>query len=152
MKRKVTVVIDRDADEEIVIRCRALTPEIEYIKSVAESGGTGNEIMLELQGREYFMPLSDVLFFESASDKTAAHTQDKMLYTDKTLRELEGTLPGYFARVSKSCLLNVRRVSSMKRSVSGVCEVWLDGDVKKVYVSRMYYKGFREKLTELRLQ
>ena len=152
MKRNVTVIIDENADEEVVIRCRALTPEIEYIKNAAESGRAPGEITLELQGREYFTPLSDILFFESASDKTAAHTAAKMLYTDKTLRELEETLPGYFARVSKSCLLNVRRVSSMKRSVSGVCEVWLDGDAKKVYVSRMYYKTFREKLTELRLK
>ena len=152
MKRKVTVVIDSDADEEVIIRCRELTPEIEYIKNAAENGGSLTEISLELQGREYFTPLSEILFFESAGDKTAAHTADKMLYTDKTLRELEETLPGYFARVSKSCLLNIKCVSSMKRSVSGVCEVWIGGETKKVYVSRMYYGPFREKLNELRLQ
>ena len=67
------------------------------------------------------------------------------------LRELEELLPRYFTRISKSCILNLKHVTSMKKSISGVCEIYLCGETKKVYASRMYYKAFRDKLTETRL-
>lgn len=152
MKRKVIIEIDPECDEEVIIRCKSLTPEIRKLQQLAESGSVLTEEMsFHILDREYILPLSEILFFESSNDKTAAHTSDRMFYTDKTLRELEELLPRYFTRISKSCILNLKHVTSMKKSISGVCEIYLCGETKKVYASRMYYKAFRDKLTETRL-
>lgn len=147
-KRKVRIEIDPGAEEEIVIRCKALTPELEALRRMAM--GEGEELLLTLGEEEFFVPRGEILFFESADGRTAAHTAARMFYTEHKLYELEELLRGSFLRVSKSCILNLRAVSSIRRDVTGICEVRFTGSSKKVYVSRMYYKTFRETLLEMR--
>ena len=153
MKRKVRIEIDPSFEEEIVIRCKELTPELVRLQALAENGfaGASSEMALHIGNREFFIALGDILFFETGGTEIAAHTADHMYYTDKTLRELSEKLPGTFMRVSKSCIVNVSKISSLCRDVTG-CEANFFGCDKKVYVSRMYYKPFREKLLELRLK
>ena len=147
-KRKVRIEIDPGAEEEIVIRCKALTPELETLRRMAL--GEGEELLLTLGEEEFFIPRGDILFFESVGGKTAAHTASRMFYTAHKLYELEELLAGSFLRVSKSCILNLRAVSLIRRDMTGSCEVRFTGSGKKVYVSRMYYKTFRETLLEMR--
>lgn len=151
MSIKVRIETDPSAEEEVIIRCHECTPGIRRLYEQITSGDPEKDILLTLGGREYVIALQDILFFAADGDRTAAHTADGMYYTDRTLTELSAHLPGYFSRGSKSCLLNVLRVSSLQRELTGVCEVCFSGSSKKVYVSRMYYKPFRERLTELRL-
>ena len=147
MKRKVTVEISPDAEEEIIIRCREISPEIEKLKQLCENGpDTSDRIMLQLNGRDYIVRYGNVLFFESFDDRTVCHTQDKMYYSSKTLRDLEKTLPFNFTRISKSCILNIDRVESFSRSLTGVCEIMLDDGKSIIYASRMYYQSFIDKL------
>ena len=153
MNKNVRIEVDPSADEEIVIKCRELTPGVLALKNAVEnaSAGGGEDIALTLGESEYFISLRDILFFESADERTAAHTSDHMYYTGRKLFELTENLPGYFMRVSKSCIVNLRLISSIHREVTGICEVCFCGSVKKIYVSRMYYKAFRERLIEVRL-
>ncbi|MGN1047189.1 MAG: LytTR family DNA-binding domain-containing protein [Eubacteriales bacterium] len=148
--RNVKIVPCDDADEEIIIRCREVTEEVKELKKRLEEEAAGDEISLWLHEREYFIKKSDILFFETADGKTAAHTKDHMYYTDLRLCELSASLPRYFMRVSKSCVLNTRAVSSLRRDLTGIGEAAFAGTEKKVYISRMYYKPFRELLHEER--
>ena len=75
-----------------------------------------------------------------------------MYYTDLKLYELEERLPKSFMRISKSCIINVNAVSSIHKEITGICEAFFRDTVKKVYVSRGYYKQFREKINETRLK
>ncbi len=154
MNRKVQIVVDPNAEEEIVIRCKEMTPEILRLQKLAQTGvlpRQEEEMSLRLGDNEYFVPLKDILFFETADNRIAAHTATHMYYSDKTLCELSALLPHEFMRVSKSCIINIRGVVSLHREVTGVCEVFFTNSDKRVYISRMYYKPFREKLLELRL-
>lgn len=147
MKRKITIVTDPDCDEEVIIKCRTVTPEIMSLCNLIESGeGLYEKMTFKIRDLEYIISLSDVLFFESSDDKVAAHTKANMYYTDKTLRDLEKSLPPSFERISKSCLVNLDHITSLKKGLSGVCEIFLDGGIKKVYASRMYFKSFKERL------
>ena len=67
------------------------------------------------------------------------------------LYELEEILPGYFMRVSKSTILNMKKIYAMHKSISGPCLVEFENTHKQVYVSRRYYKLLRIKLEEKRL-
>lgn len=153
MKRKVRIEVDPDAEEEVVIRCIELTPEILELKKIAESGipRDPQALTLTIGDTEYFVPLTELLFFETYEGHTAAHTVSRMYYTDLKLCELVETLPNFFMRVSKSCILNTRAVSGLRRDVTGVGEAFFAGCNKKVYISRMYYKAFRERIVETRL-
>ena len=153
MTMKVRIETDPSAEEEeVVIRCRELTPEIRQLRDRIESGYCADaDMLLTLGGSEYIIALRDILFFAADNNRTAAHTADGMYYTDQTLSGLSSWLPGNFSRGSKSCIINTRRVSFLRRELTGVCEVGFSGSNKKVYVSRMYYKPFRDRLMEILL-
>ena len=156
MGRKVRIELDPGVpEEEVIIRCPEITPEILRLQKLAEGDGGSRrnaEISLTLGDREYFVAVKDILFFETSDNRTAAHTSDHMYYTEMKLFELSDFLPNTFMRVSKSSIVNMQRISSIRRDVTGVCEVFFDGSEKRIYVSRMYYKPFREKLLEIRLR
>lgn len=148
---KVRVEIDPECDEEIIIRCRNVSDEIARIESLVSSIDPC-EMELELGNDLYFVKTEQILFFETDGSKTAAHTVDRMYYTDLKLYELEERLPKSFMRISKSCIININAVSSIHKEITGICEAFFRDTVKKVYVSRGYYKQFREKINETRLK
>lgn len=151
MRFKVRVEIDPECDEEIIIRCRNVSDEISRIESLVSSIDPG-EMELELGNKLYFVKTEQILFFETDGSKTAAHTVDRMYYTDLKLYELQERLPKSFMRISKSCIININAVSSIHKEITGICEAFFRDTVKKVYVSRGYYKQFREKINETRLK
>ena len=147
--RKVRIEIDPSAEEEVIIRCPALTPELLRLQQIAEGGSRAEAdltLPLTLDDTEYFIPARNLLFFETAGSRTAAHTRENMYYTDLKLYELEELLPDSFVRASKSCILNVKAVASLRRGLTGIAEVAFARSEKRVFVSRMYYHPFREKL------
>ncbi len=150
---KTRIEIDPDGNEEIIIRCRGITDRVIQLQKLLESGGSAQQEMeLHLNGNDYFVKLTDILFFETDDSKTAAHTKNKMYYTDLKLYELEDTLPRSFMRVSKSCIININAISSTKRELTGIGEACFYDSVKKVYISRSYFKLFREALNDIRLK
>lgn len=106
-------------------------------------------LSLKLGVQEHLIAPEQILFFESEDGKVAAHTAGRIYRTEKKLYELEEQLPKYFMRVSKACVLNLKAVSWLKREFTGPCRVGFAGSDKQAYVSRMYYKPFREKLDEM---
>ena len=85
--RKVRLEIDAGAEEEVIIRCRKLTPEILRLQRLAEETDlpdVGQMLILRLADREFFVSQSEVLFFETDGRRTAAHTADRMVQCDKT--------------------------------------------------------------------
>lgn len=148
---KVRVEIDPECNEEIIIRCRNVSDEIARIESLVSSIDPC-EMELELGNDLYFVKTEQILFFETDGSKTAAHTVDRMYYTDLKLYELEERLPKSFMRISKSCIININAVSSIHKEITGICEAFFRDTVKKVYVSRGYYKQFRKKINETRLK
>ncbi len=150
---KIRIEIEPDRDEEIIIRCHSVDERVALLQAAIENAShSDSEIELHLNGNDYFVKIQDVLFFETADNKTAAHTKARMYYTDLKLYELEEALPRCFIRISKSCIVNINRISSIKRELTGICEASFADTVKKVFVSRSYFKPFREKLNEIRLQ
>lgn len=148
---KVRIEIDPEGDEEVVLRCREITSQIQKLREqIMGTFAASGEMLLTLSGREYIVALEEILFFESCGDRTAVHTTDRMFYTDRSLSDLIGVLPGEFFRGAKSCIVNLRRICSFHRELTGVCELCFSGSNKKVYVSRRYYQPFRERLGEIR--
>ena len=96
------------------------------------------------------MPLQEILFFETEGTSIRAHTKDDIYGARYRLYELEETLPGYFMRVSKSTILNIRHIYAMTRSLSASCVVEFKDTHKQVYVSRHYYKPLKNRLEEKR--
>lgn len=137
-------------EEEVVIRCNNLSDEVQAIQKAVTEITAGKQKFVFYRGdTEYYLPLEEVLFFETDEREVSVHTADQVYRTKYKLYELETLLPGYFMRVSKSSILNVKRIFSITRSLSA-CLVQFQSTHKQVYVSRYYFKPLKERLEEKR--
>ena len=101
----------------------------------------------------FYMPTfreSEILFFETDNNQVMAHTANEIFLTGSKLYELEKILPWYFSRISKSAILNVKKVYAITRNLTASSLIEFEGTPKHVYVSRAYYKPLKEKLEEMR--
>ncbi len=143
--------ISDDVKDEVIIRCKSMNDEVRLLQDVIANIIDQNaKLVLTSGDSEYFVPRNDIMFFESSDGRTAAHTADKMLYTEYKLYELEKILSSEFVRISKSCIVNCTKVASVDKNLAGASEIFFNDSHKKVWCSRMYYKIFREKMDEMR--
>lgn len=146
---KLRIEVDKSMPEEIVIRCSSITDDIKLLQDVISNViDKDAQLVLNKDNLEYYINRNDILFFETDSGKTAAHTYKNMYYSNYKLYELEQLLPRSFVRISKSCIINTAKVSAVNKNLAGASEVRFLKTHKKVFVSRMYYKIFKERLDE----
>lgn len=147
---KIRVEIDSQAQtDEVIIRCKSLTDEVAQIqKAVSDLIAEKKRIVFYKRDAEYYFPLEEILFFETDADGICAHTKDNIYKIHYRLYELEELLPGYFIRISKSAILNIRKIYAIDRNLSSASIVSFQNTYKKVYVSRRYYKPLKDRLEE----
>lgn len=139
-------------EDEVIIRCAALSGEIQAIQKAVAEIAAGQQRFSFIKGeKEYYLPLEEVLFFETDGRNVNAHTAGDVYQIKYKLYELEEMLPGYFMRISKSGILNTNKIFSMTKGIS-TCAVEFQNTHKQVYVSRYYYKPLKEKLEEKRIR
>lgn len=151
---KIRIEIDENlTEEEVVIHCRRLTEDVGKIQTAVSDVINATQKFVFFKGTtEYYLPLDDILFFETDETGISAHTKEEVYQTKYKLYELEDILPGFFMRVSKSTILNTNHIYSISRNLTASSVVAFAGTYKQVYVSRYYYKPLVSKLEEKRLQ
>ena len=149
---KVRIDIQDDLKEdEIVIRCVCINETIVQIQNLLSNLGNDTKNLTLMKGdTEYFVPQEQILFFETEGKSVLAHTAEKMYETQYRLYELEEILPRYFMRVSKSTIVNLNQIYSITRNITASSLVEFYGTIKKVYVSRNYYKALIDRMGEKR--
>lgn len=148
---KIRIEMFEGVQEEVVIRCREITPEIIRLQQLLSGNSDRSNQFLVYKGdTEYYLNVNDIIFFETDGNAVMAHTRDDVYETRRKLYELEELLGGRFQRISKSAIVNVDKVYSIKRNVTSSSAIEFQGTHKQIYVSRAYYKILREKLEEKR--
>lgn len=150
MKVRIEIV-ENLIEDEIMIRCSKLDDRIQKVyDSLMDATKGSRHLMLYKGSVEYYVPLQDILFFETMDQCISAHTVNQVFETTYRLYELEELLPGYFMRVSKSTILNLNHIYSISRNLTASSEVQFINTHKQVYVSRHYYKSLKSRLDEKR--
>ena len=148
---KIRIEMSEGVQEEVVIRCREITPEIIRLKQFLSGiSDRSNQFLVYKGDTEYYLNVNDIIFFETEGNAVMAHTKNDMYETRRKLYELEELSGGRFQRISKSAIVNVDKVYSIKRNVTSSSAIEFQGTHKQIYVSRAYYKVLREKLEEKR--
>ena len=149
---KVRIEVDEHLEEEyVVIHCRKLDANILRIQemlSVQQSDS--NVIILHRGEKEFYLPLKNILFFETESKAVMAHTKSELYEAEYKLYELEEMLPGYFMRISKSAIVNLNHVYSITKNITASSLIEFANCHKQIYVSRNYYKALVDRLAEKR--
>jgi len=145
-------LVGEDEPVEAVIYCRKVTPEIEELaRRFGQGKSTGLQPAFYKGEEQYYLTLSEILFFETDGDKVFAHTEKDSYETRQRLYELGAVLPNYFVRISRSTIANTLHIFSIQRGLTRVGLVSFRGSYKEVYVSRMYNNILKEKMEERHL-
>ena len=150
---KIKIEIDKSiAEDEIIIRTREMTEEILELENLLTSFLKKKlEIKFFKDDTEFFLKFEEILFFQTEVNLVYGHTKDDAYLVKHKLYELEEILPIYFIRISKSTIVNLKEISSLKRNLGSVSTITFYDSHKINYVSRHYYKIFKEKLEEIKL-
>lgn len=150
---KIRIELEENAEEEVILRCRELTPKImELQRILTEAANRSGQIILYKNDTEYYLEKSKLLFFETENSMVMAHTANEVFETKLKLYELEEVLGGSFLRISKSAIVNVDKIYAIRKSLTASSTIEFQGTHKQIYVSRAYYRVLKEKLEEKRLE
>lgn len=141
---RIRIEIEPDNEEEVIIRCKKITPEIQKIQNLISN--QSNKMILYKDNKEFYIDLSSIIFFETDGLLVNAHTKDNVYQTKNKLYELEKLLPNNYIRISKSTIVNTKHIYSIYRNLTSSGVVAFNNTHKEVYVSRMYYKELKEKM------
>ena len=136
--------VEKEREELVLIRCRAVTDEVREIESFVKSragslSGTSDE-------RRYEIPVTDVCYIESVDGKTFLYTRDRVYETAYRIYELEELLKGkHFLRISKPMLVNLMKIKSIQPAFNGRFTAVLSSG-EKVIISRNYVKALKAAL------
>lgn len=146
---KINIQIDDNLDEcEVIIKAKEVNNEVAQIQRALSSlTQAKSEIVFMKDETEYYFGVDKILFFETDQNKVFAHTALDAFEVKKKLYELEELLPSYFLRVSKSTILNTRKVFGLTKNITASSKVDFAGSQKSVYVSRNFYKPLKEMLS-----
>ena len=146
---KLRIEITDCKEDEVVIKCRELTPLIAEIqKAIADKAAKMPAMVFYKEKEEYYFPLTDILFFETENETVYAHTAADTFRTEYRLYELQGMLPEKFVRVSKSAIVNTVHILSISKNIASSSLIKFHKSHKQIYVSRLYYKELRLRLSE----
>lgn len=142
---KINIKVDGTVGEtEVTILCRQLDPELEAV--ISSLGLINNTVSGKREGETFFIPLAEILYFETIENKTFFYTSGHTYETSTKLYQLEEKLADTpFVRVSKSAIMNLRKVKSIKPEENSRLVATLSGGDKLV-VSRQYMQDIKTKL------
>ena len=152
MKIRIEVIPEIE-ETMVIIQCKELDDTIGQIqKTISDTTTRKQSFIFFKEEREYFFPLDEIIFFETADNQIHAHTGTDVFQVKYRLYELEEILPGNFVRVSKSTILNSDRIHSITKNLASANTVAFIGTHKQVFVSRYYYRALKDKLESRRFR
>ena len=143
MLTKITK-IDRSSPETVEIHCHDVSEEVQEIISFVKSrqGQLGGVI----DGRRYEISVSEVFYIEAVDNKCFIYTKSDVYEAKKKLYELEELLEKkHFIRVSKSMLLNLMKIDSIKPALNGRFTAVLSSG-EQIIISRKYVPVLKQAL------
>ncbi|MCM1101245.1 MAG: LytTR family transcriptional regulator DNA-binding domain-containing protein [Acetatifactor muris] len=136
--------IKKEETERLEIYCHEVSNEItEIVRFVKSRQGRLTGIV---EGAQYEIAVSDVIYIEGVDNKVFIYCEKQVYETRQKLYELEETLKEkHFLRVSKSVLVNLMKIESIKASLNGRFMAVLQNG-EQIIVSRKYVPELKKAL------
>lgn len=134
----------RQGEDEVVIRCREITPQVQRLLDALQSPST--RLIGTSGGRQHVIDPEGILYIESVDGRTFVCTAEAVLQVEHSLVQLETLLDGVrFFRCSKSMILNIDRVTALKSLACNRIDATMQGG-EHIIISRTYASEFRRRL------
>lgn len=132
------------SEVEVIIR---YPEENSYTKKIRDILETVDGVLIgKKENERVLVPLTDILYIDTVDRRTFLYTGNDVYEIDKKIYELETLLSGTtFFRVSKTTLLNLLMVTSIRSEIGGRLLVTVNsGD--RILVSRQYATSIKNAL------
>lgn len=142
---KISIDVDSTRqDTEIKITCKSLTPEIEKILATLRM--IDQQLMVEKEEETYILDVAKIMYIEAVERKTFVYTKDDCFESKLKLYEMEERLEesGFF-RASKSCLVQLKNIKSLKADMDRKLKLTLENG-ERLIVSRQYADDLKRRL------
>ncbi|MBQ8134028.1 MAG: LytTR family transcriptional regulator [Clostridia bacterium] len=141
---KLVIDISEQYDEtEIVVKCKKVNAELQKIINMLQN--SQQSLLVQKDGLTEKVRYDEVCYFESVDDLTFVYTEKAVYRCKEKLYELEELLKDRtFVRISKSCILNIDYLESVKAAFNGKLEAMLSNG-EKVIINRHYVSTFKKK-------
>ena len=132
------------SDTEIYIVCPQMTEELRDM--IANLGLIGYTVAGKKEGETFFVSLKDIFYFESVDGSIFFYTKEDTYEAAARLYKIEEWVQNLkFARISKTVIVNLRKLQSIKQAEhSRLVATLINGE--KLVVSRQYVPEIKKKL------
>ena len=144
MKLRIELT-DGSMEDEVVIRCGRVDGNVQKLQELILSM-SAPKMTFYKDSQEFYLPLEEILFFETDGEQVFAHTRNDSFKVKHRLYELEEMLPRPFSRAAKGTIVNTKKIYAIDRNLTSSSKISFNGTHKNIYVSRHYYKPLREKM------
>lgn len=140
---KLTVIIDKEREEEIVLYLKEHKPIEERIRGIIDTDES-ELIGYDAQG-VVRLDTASVSCFSVELGRTVAVIGEKRYRIDKRLYELSAILDDTFIKINQSCIANIKMIERFDASLGGsLIVIFKDGN--RDYVSRRQLKNVKERI------
>ena len=142
---KYTLIIDKDAEEEITARVHAPSALTQQIENLVCNYSGADAIVGYREDEMRKLSFSDIECITILDRKVIAIDEKGHEYRiQERLRDLEEILPSYFIRINKSSLANEHRVARFDAAFSGGVDAVFQCGYRE-YVSRRCFAEIRRR-------
>ncbi|MCR5684229.1 MAG: LytTR family transcriptional regulator DNA-binding domain-containing protein [Lachnospiraceae bacterium] len=139
---KIDIAQIKDGEESVTVRYISRTPVINSIIRILED--ENGKIWGRTDERSVCVNINDILYLESVDDKVFAYTGEHVLRIEGSLYSFINSVnDDVFFRCSKSMIINVNRVVSLKSLSSNRIDATMEGG-EHIVISRRYASEFRK--------
>lgn len=132
-------------DIEVLIRYASMNQTVRKLEHMIQS--MDRMVKCSLDSMEIQVGAGDIFYIESVDKRTFVYGESRVYRSEKRLYQLlEELADAGFVQVSKSCILNVNVLESIRSLRNSRMEAMLSNG-EKVTVTRKYVSAIREKLS-----
>ena len=143
---KVNLFVSRDIEEPHAdIHTNELTDNITKAMSILESDES-NEILAVKNGSDItLLQFDDVFMLRVENKQVKVYAENKEYLIRKPLYQVEESLSGDFVRISKTTIVNLKKIKRVAPSLKGMMFIELKNGLKD-NISRKYLPDFKNAL------
>lgn len=143
---KVNLFVSRDIEEPHAdIHTNELTDNVSKAISILESDDS-NEMLAVKRGSDIaLLEFADVFMFRVEDRQVKVYTENDEYLIKKPLYQVEETLGSDFVRISKTTIVNLKKIERVAPSLKGMMFIQLKNGLKD-NISRKYLPDFKRAL------
>lgn len=144
---RVELEIDINGGEPFaVLHIPKLTPALKAAVEILENEGASHIITAQAHGKVYVLDPEQIEVMRTEGRELVLYNiQNERYVLNKPLYELEEILGNHFIRISKSAIINFRRIHHVEAAFNGTMEVVMHNGTEET-ITRSYKRQFKERL------